>query len=146
MGCRCSVANALFINTWDDSCCDNTTKYPCGTHLDQQIATILWGLMVPNNISNNKYRSHFSIARTIEENWGLKPLATAYANATALTFCWPTPAQAALRSQAAALCPVVAFLATKTNSVTSLVKASMSLGLKGMVAGLLGVLPSVVSF
>ncbi|KAG0071438.1 hypothetical protein BGZ89_010660 [Linnemannia elongata] len=146
MGCRCSEANALFNNTWDDSRCDNTTKYPCGTHLDQQIATILWGLMVPNNISNNKYWSHFSIVRTVEENWGLNPLATADANATAFDFLLANPSTGNPSYSGGSSMSGNGIPGDQTNSVTSLVKASMSLGLKGMVAGLLGVLPSVVSF
>jgi hypothetical protein len=146
-------ANALFINTWDESRCDNTTKYPCGTHLDQQIATILWGPMVPKNTTNNKYWNHFSIARTVEDNWGLKPLATADANATAFDFLLanpsagnpsagnPLPSGSGGGSTSGNGTP-----GDQAHSAATLVKASMSLGLMGMVAGLLGVLPNVVSF
>ncbi|KAH8549307.1 phosphoesterase family-domain-containing protein [Umbelopsis sp. PMI_123] len=85
-------ADALFINTWDESRCDNQ-KYPCDNgKIDQLVATILWGPMVPKGQNSTKRWDHFSIARTVEENWGLTPLnSTGDGNATAFDFLLPNP-------------------------------------------------------
>ncbi|KAF9331580.1 hypothetical protein BGZ91_012073 [Linnemannia elongata] len=138
-------ANALFINTWDESRCDNTDKYPCGTHVDQQIATILWGPMVPANTTNNKYWNHFSIARTVEDNWGLKPLATADANATAFDFLLANPSTGNPStgnpsSPGGSSTPGSGSPGASSNSAATLAKASMSLGLISIVVELLGIL------
>ncbi|GAB5591845.1 hypothetical protein Unana1_06745 [Umbelopsis nana] len=85
-------ANALFINTWDESRCDNQ-KYPCtGGSIDQLVATILWGPMVPKGQNNTQRWDHYSISRTVEENWGLTPLnSTGDGNATFFNFLLPNP-------------------------------------------------------
>ncbi|KAG0214250.1 phosphoesterase family-domain-containing protein [Mortierella sp. GBAus27b] len=130
-------ANALFINTWDESRCDNTAKYPCGNHTDQQIATILWGPMVPKNTVNNKYWNHFSIARTVEDNWGLKPLAAADTNATAFDFLLPNPGTSGSPSGGDG---------ANFQSAATHVEAFMSLSLMGITAGLLGVILYIPTF
>ncbi|CAO3679679.1 unnamed protein product [Umbelopsis vinacea] len=85
-------ANALFINTWDESRCDNQ-KYPCNApQIDQWVSTILWGPMVPKGQNNSQRWDHYSVSRTVEENWGLTPLnSTGDGNATAFTFLLPNP-------------------------------------------------------
>jgi len=85
-------ADALFINTWDESRCDNN-KYPCTDgKIDQLVATIMWGPMVPKGQNTTKRWDHFSVARTVEENWGLTPLnSTGDGNATAFDFLLPNP-------------------------------------------------------
>ncbi|KAG0304108.1 hypothetical protein BGZ99_002503 [Dissophora globulifera] len=135
-------ANALFINTWDESRCDNTAKYPCGTHLDQQIATVLWGPMVQKNATDNKYWNHFSIARTIEENWGLTPLGAGDKNATAFDFLLPNPSTNSPSGGSGSTSPRNGGSASASSSA-SLSKASMGLnflGALGLMAGILVVL------
>ncbi|KAI8579621.1 hypothetical protein K450DRAFT_240707 [Umbelopsis ramanniana AG] len=85
-------ADALFINTWDESRCDNN-KYPCdGGKIDQLVATIMWGPMVPKGQNTTKRWDHYSVARTVEENWGLTPLnSTGDGNATAFDFLLSNP-------------------------------------------------------
>ncbi|KAG2175979.1 hypothetical protein INT44_000457 [Umbelopsis vinacea] len=86
-------ANAMFINTWDESRCDNN-KYPCDSgKIDQLVASIMWGPMVPKGQNTTKRWDHYSLARTVEENWGLTPLnSTGDGNATAFDFLLPNPA------------------------------------------------------
>ncbi|KAG0000266.1 hypothetical protein BGZ80_005068 [Entomortierella chlamydospora] len=134
-------ANALFINTWDESRCDNQ-KYPCGDHKDQQIATILWGPMVQKNTTSDKYWNHFSIARTVEDNWGLKPLSTADANATAFDFLMANPSNDTSSSSGSN--NGAGSGRTHPNVATSLVKASIDPVLMGAMVGLLSVFYSAI--
>jgi acid phosphatase len=85
-------ADALFINTWDESRCDND-KYPCDSgKINQLVATIMWGPMVPKGQNTTKRWDHYSVARTVEDNWGLTPLnSTGDGNATAFDFLLPNP-------------------------------------------------------
>ncbi|KAF9342749.1 hypothetical protein BGX26_006907 [Mortierella sp. AD094] len=134
-------ANALFINTWDESRCDNA-QYPCGVHKDQQIATVFWGPMVQKNATSDKYWDHFSIARTVEDNWGLKPLSKADANATAFDFLMANPGTGAGNSSGPS--NNTGSGSARPSAATSLVKASMDLGLMGVMAGLLSVVCSAI--
>ncbi|KAF8934186.1 phosphoesterase family-domain-containing protein [Dissophora ornata] len=137
-------ANALFINTWDESRCDNTNKHPCGTHVDQQIATIFWGPMVPKNVTNTKYWDHFSIARTVEDNWGLKPLSTGDMNATAFDFLLSNPGTTNSSSPSPSDGSKPSDSPKPSDgskpSAAPLDRASVSLGLMGVLAMMTGLL------
>jgi len=66
-------ARTLFVVTWDE---DDATE---GNRID----TFIWGSMVSIGSSNTKY-THYSLLRTVEDNWALGNLARN--DATAIPF------------------------------------------------------------
>jgi len=65
-------ARTLFIVTWDE---DDYTE-------ENQIFTAVWGSMIKPNSKDHTFYDHYSLLRTIEDNWGLGNLGRNDANAT----------------------------------------------------------------
>jgi len=65
----------LFVVTWDE---DDFTE-------ENRIDTFIWGSMVTKGGSDNTHYTHYSLLRTVEDNWDLGNLGRNDATATAFT-------------------------------------------------------------
>ena len=74
----------LIVITFDESKSNKT-----GTN---RIFTIFLGPMIKEGVSINKYYNHYSVLRTIEENFGLGTLGRNDSLATPIKNVWTTPA------------------------------------------------------
>jgi len=66
-------ANTMFVVTWDE---DDFTE---GNRID----TFVWGSMIQKGGSDNTHYTHYSLLKTVEDNWGLGNLGRNDATATA---------------------------------------------------------------